>query len=191
MSEPRSHHSSPLKANLVPQEWRAIISPWTPDRELARVLMLRASILWSYSHIERRLMEFAILCSSTPEYRDVSERAPFRRIARIAYLRKVLERDGPLRKVSSLGAAILDRYEQSAEIRNRMAHADIDMVAPDFTRFIEIAMDGQDISERWFNYYPGDLERQAVKAARFSKAVQRLHYRVLEAKEANVGSTSP
>ncbi|WP_447909944.1 hypothetical protein [Brevundimonas bullata] len=171
---------SPLKPNQVPKEWRAIISPWTPDLELARVLMLRAAILWSYSHIERRLMEFAIRCSSTPEYRDVSEKAPFRRAARIAYLRKVLELDGPLKPVAGLGSAILDRYEESAEIRNRMAHADIDLVAPDMVRFIEIAMEGQDITERRFNYYPGDLERQAIKAARFSKAVQRLHYKTFK-----------
>lgn len=176
---------------MVPKEWRAVRNPWLRDDELARVLVLRGVILWSYSHIERRLMEFAIMCSNTPEYRDVSEKAPFRRVARIAYLRRVLEQDGPLKRVSRLGTAILDRYEDSAEIRNRMAHADIDMVAPEFTRFIEIAMDDQDITERWFNYYPGDLERQAIKAARFSKAVQRLHYRVLQAKEPDTGSASP
>jgi hypothetical protein len=176
---------------LVPKEWRAVRNPWTQDGELARILILRGAILWSYSHIERRLMEFAIMCSNTPEYRDVSEKAPFRRVARIAYLRRVFEQDGPLKRVSRLGTAILDRYEDSAEIRNRMAHADIDMVAPEFTRFIEIAMDGQDITERWFNYYPGDLERQAVKAARFSKAVQRLHYKVLQAKVPDIGSASP
>lgn len=175
---------SPLKPNRVPKEWRAINSRWMPDQELARVLTLRAAILWSYSHIERRLMEFAILCSSTPEYRDVSEKAPFRRAARISYLRKVLELDGPLKRVAGLGGAILDRYEESAEIRNRMAHADIDLVAPDVVRFIEIAMEGQDITERRINYYPGDLERHAIKAARFSKALQRLHYRAFDAEVA-------
>lgn len=182
---------SPLTPTLVPREWRAVINPWTPDHELSRVLTLRGAILWSYSHIERRLMEFAIMCSNTPEYRDVSDKAPFRRAARIAYLRRVLEQDGPLKRISPLGTAILDRYEASAEIRNRMAHADIDLVAPEFTRFIEIAMDGQDISERWFNYYPGDLELHAIKAARFSKAVQRLHYRVLQAKAPDDRPASP
>ncbi len=168
--------TSPLKPKLVPAPWRATINPWTPDADLARVLILRGAILWSYSHIERRLMEFAIRCSQAPEYRDVSDKAPFRRAARIGYLRKVLESDGPLKRYRSLGTAILDRYEASSEIRNRMAHADIDLVAFDMVRFIEIVMEGQDISERWFNFYPGDLEREAIKAARFSKAVQRLNY---------------
>lgn len=106
----------------------------------------------------------------------MSEKAPFRRVARIGYLRKVMEANGPLKRYATLGTAILDRYEGSAELRNRMAHADIDLVAVEMVRFIEIVMDGQEITERWFNYYPGDLEREAIKAARFSKAIQRLYY---------------
>lgn len=163
---------------LVPKEWRAEVNPWTRDDELARALILRGAILWSYSHIERRMMDFIIRCAQMPEYHDIAENPPFRRAKRIGYIREVLKGDGPFRRYERLGAAILKRYEASAEIRNRMAHADHDFLGAGLLRLRDFALDGTKvIRDRWWNYYPGHLEREAVKAARFSKAIQRLHYR--------------
>lgn len=161
---------------MVPKEWRAVQNPWLRDDDLARVLVLRGTILWSYSHVERRILDLAVRCSRTPEYRDIADKAPFRRNARISYVRKVLATDGPLSRYKRLGEAILDRYEQSAEVRNQMAHADIDFLGHGLTRFTELTVDGNTIADRTLNFFPGDLERHAVKAARLSKVVQRLHY---------------
>lgn len=170
---------SPLKPRLVPKEWRAVHSPWLADDDLARVLILRGAILWSYSHVERRLLDVALRCSRTPEYRNIDEKAPFRRATRIGYLQKVLEAEGPLSPFRRLGEVILKRYEAGAEIRNQMAHADIDFLGLGLTRFKELTVDGNrlTLTDRTFNFAPGELERHAIKAARLSKAVQRLHYK--------------
>ena len=166
--------SKPQK--LVPNEWRAVINPWVQDADLARVLILRGAILWSYSHIEQKLTDVVIRCSHSPQYRDLREKPPFNSGARVAYLRKVLETDGPLSKYAPLGNAILDRYEASRTIRNRMAHADMEALPNWAITFDEIVIDGGRITHHRTNYWPGQLERLAVKAARFSHAVQRIHY---------------
>ena len=130
--------------------------------------------------MERRLLDFAVRCSREDEYRDITDKCPFLRKARISYIRKVLDSDGPLAPFKGLGEAILKRYETGAEIRNQMAHADIDFLGLGLTRFYELTPDGggKTVTERTFNFEPGKLERQAVKAARLSKAVQRLHYKM-------------
>lgn len=166
----------PRPKPLVPNEWRAVINPWVQDRDLARVLILRAAILWSYSHIEQKLTDLVVRCSQTPEYRDLREKPPFSSAARIAYLRKVLATDGPLSKYERLGTAILDRYDESRPIRNRMAHADMQVLPNWAVTFDEIVIDGGEITHRRTNYWPGHLERLAAEAARFSHAVQRIHY---------------
>lgn len=161
---------------LVPNEWRAVINPWVQDGDLARVLILRAAILWSYSHIEQKLTDVAIRCSNSPEYRDIREKPPFSSGARITYLRRVLETDGPLSRYAKLGTAILNRYEKSRVIRNRMAHADMEVLPQWAIVFNEIVIDGGEITIHRTNYWPGQLELLALKAARFSHAVQRVHY---------------
>lgn len=162
----------------VQQAWRAVRHPWLRDEDLTRVLILLGAILWSYSHVERRLLDVALRCSQAPEYRDIDERAPFRRKARISYLRKVIEAEGPLSRFRALGEAILKRYEAGAEIRNQMAHADIDFLGLGITRFTELTVDDdRTLTHRVFNFSPGQLELEATKAARLSRAVQRLHYR--------------
>lgn len=170
---------SPLKPNLVPKEWRAVISPWTPDSELARVLMLRAAILWSYSHVEQKLTYLAIRCSHEPEYRNLAEKPPFTPASRIKFLRRVLDTQGPLSARRSLGLAILDRFDQGRDIRNQMAHADMS-VLPGIARFDEIVISNGEIVHRDTPYYAGQLERIAIKAARFSKAIQRIHYKLFQ-----------
>ncbi|MBA4804712.1 MAG: hypothetical protein H2038_08695 [Brevundimonas sp.] len=161
---------------MVPYEWRAVINPWVQDADLARVLILRSSILWSYSHVEQKLTDVAIRCSMVPEYRDLRETPPFSSAARISYLRKVLATDGPLSRFQRLGTAILDRYEASRAIRNRMAHSDMKVLPRGPTTFDEIVIDGGRITHRISNYWPGQLEAVAVRAARFSRAVQHIHY---------------
>jgi hypothetical protein len=161
---------------LVPREWRAVINPWVRDNDLARALVLRGSILWSYSHIEQKLTDVAIRCSHSPEYRDLREKPPFSSGQRIAYLRSVLETDGPLSRFEALGTAILDRYEASRAVRNRMAHADMEALPDWAITFEELVVDGREITYRRKPYWPGELEEVAVRAARFSRAVQRIHY---------------
>lgn len=164
---------------LVPKSWRAEVNPWTRDDELARALILRGAILWSYSHVERLMMDFIIRCARMPEYYDIADSPPFRRAKRISYIRKVLKADGPLRRYERLGTAVLNRYEASAEIRNQMAHADHAFLGVGLLKLRDFALDGTKvIRDRVWNYHSGHLEREAVKAARFSKACQRLHYRM-------------
>ena len=167
----------PLLPRLVPDRWRAVTNPWTPDADLARDLILRAAILWSYSHAEQKLTDFAIRCSRIPQYRDIAEKPPFTSSARIKFLRKVMDTPGPYFERRALGISVLDRYDAGRPIRNRMAHADMS-VLNGITRFDEIVISGGRIRHVETAYYAGDLEKVAVKAARFSKAIQRFHYRL-------------
>ena len=57
-----------------------------------------------------------------------------------------------------------------------MAHADMTVRPQWAVVFNEIVIDGGVITSHRTNYWPGELELLAVKAARFSQAVQRLHY---------------
>ncbi|WP_426018431.1 hypothetical protein [Brevundimonas sp. DWR2-3-1b1] len=161
---------------LVPNKWRAVVNPWVRDHELAHALILRSSILWSYSHVEQKLTDLVIRCSSEAEYRDIAEKPPFSSSARVKYLRKVLAAPGPLHRFQSFGTAILDRYDASRTVRNRMAHADMEVLQNWGIVFDEIVIDGGEISHRRERYWEGRLEDEAVKAARFSKAVQKIHY---------------
>lgn len=164
------------KKQLVPNQWRAVINPWLEDDELARALILRSAILWSYSHVEQKVTDIVVRCSHEADYREVSEKPPFSSAARVKYLRKVLAIPGPLFRFKRLGLAILDRYDASREIRNRMAHADMEVYKDWGIVFDEIIIDGGQISHRRSRYWAGRLEAEAEKAARFSKAVQRVHY---------------
>lgn len=163
-------------SQLVPRSWRAIRSPWTPDDQLAHVLILRGAIIWSYSHIEQKLFDFAIRCSREPEYRDISETPPFTAASRIKFLRKVFNTPGPLTRFSGLGLAILDRFDGSRDIRNQMAHAEMTVIGVYPIRFDDIVVTDGGIIRHSTPYYEGDLERIARRASRLSKAVQRLHY---------------
>lgn len=169
-----------FKPSLVPEEWRATKSGWAPDGELARVLILRGAILWSYSHVEQRLTELAIECSSVAEYRLIADRFPFHPSKRSAYLRRVFETTGPLSGFRPLGIAVLDRFDGSRDIRNQMAHADME-VMQGLVRFTERMGHEGEVLYRSSPYHPGELERLAIKAARFSQAVQRLRQSMLQA----------
>lgn len=173
-----------MKTLQVPEEWRAVINPWTQDDALARVLILRSAILWSFGHIEQRLTDMAIRCSRMDDYDGIRDKPPFTGSGRVKYLRRVLAQPGPYERYRSLGTAILDRYDATRVLRNRMAHADMQVLGPlpgggDYpVWFEEIVVDGDGITFHRTDYWAGQLEREAVKASRFSKAIQRLHYRL-------------
>lgn len=161
---------------LVPLEWRAVRNPWLQDRELAKALILRAAILWSYSHIEQKLTDFMVRCASMPAYRGLAEKPPFRMKGRVSYLRRVFDAEGPFSQKKSIGIAILDRYDAGRDIRNQMAHADIEVYPEWGTVLDEILIDGTSIHHGRERYWGGRLEQEAKRASRFSKAVQRIHY---------------
>lgn len=174
-----------FKPSLVPEEWRATKSGWAPDGELARALILRGAILWSYSHVEQRLTELAIECSGVEEYWSIADRFPFHPSKRSTYLRKVFDTPGPLSRFRPLGVAVLNRFDASRDTRNQMAHAEME-VMQGLVRFTERMGHEGEVLLRVTPYYPGELERLAVKAARFSKATQRLHQTMLSSAEKNV-----
>lgn len=166
-------------SELVPDEWRAVINPWVRDEELARALILRSAILWSYSHVEQKLTDIVVRCSHEAAYRDVSANPPSTSAKRVKFLRAVLSIHGPLYPFRNLGVAILDRYDSSRPIRNRMAHADMEVYSDWGGKevvFDEIVVSGGEICHHRSRYSPGRLEAEARRAARFSKAVQRVHY---------------
>ena len=161
---------------LVPDDWRAVINPWVRDAELARALILRSAILWSYSHVEQKLTDIVVRCSHEAAYRDVAAKPPSTSAKRVKFLRAVLSIPGPLYPFRSLGVSILNRYDASRPIRNRMAHADMEVYSDWGVVFDEIVVSGSEISHHRSRYWPGRLEAEARRAARFSKAVQRVHY---------------
>lgn len=162
---------------LVPYEWRATVNPWARDDELARALILRSAILSCYSHIEQKLTDIVVRCSARDEYRDIQDRAPFTSGARFKYLRKVVATDGPLTPFAGIVEAVLKRYEAGRVIRNRMAHADLEVLQNWGVIFDEIVVVGNEITHHRTRYVGGELEALAIRASVFSRACQRLHYK--------------
>jgi hypothetical protein len=162
----------------IDKRWLATRNPWLREREIAEAMMLRGAILWSYGHIEQKITEIAIRCSYVAEYHALREAPPFTMANRITFLRRVLEEPGPLQRYRSVGGAILDRYDRARPLRNRMAHADMKMAGGPPLRFIEIVIDGGEIKQNDTPYYPGQLEALARRVGRFSRACQRLGFKL-------------
>lgn len=159
---------------LVPKSWRAHVNPWVRDSEIADLLILRGAILWSYAHIEQVITEISIHATYQTPYRGLREKPPFSMAQRLAHLRTVLNEDGPLSKYRRYGLAMIARYEASREIRNQMAHSDMYVTSVSGREFREIIIADGEIVSRRMHYWPGQLERVAEGAARFSHRCQRV-----------------
>lgn len=161
---------------LVPQEWRAHVNPWINDEELADLLILRGAILWSYAHIEQVITEITIRATYLDAYRGLRSKPPFSMSARLAHLRAILNMDGPLAKYRRYGLAMIVRYEGAREIRNQMAHSDTYLISVSGREFREIVIADGTITSKRRAYWPGELERVAESAARFSHRCQAMLY---------------
>jgi hypothetical protein len=131
-------------------------------------LMLRGSILWSYSHIEQCIKELVFQTSYCEDYKEISDKPPRQNSERLRHLKNVLEEDGPLLPYCSKIKSILKAYETGQTIRNRMAHAHM-LTAGNWLKFVEIVPEGEHWVERTTPYYNGDLLNQAREAARLSQ----------------------
>ncbi|WP_332655688.1 hypothetical protein [Brevundimonas sp.] len=161
---------------LVPHEWRAHVNPWVKDDELADLLILRGAIVWSYAHIEQVITEITIRATYLDAYRGLRSQPPFSMSARLTHLRKILNMDGPLARYRRYGLAMIVRYERAREVRNQMAHSDMFPISLSGREFREIVIADGTITSKRAPYWPGELERVAESAARFSQRCQAVLY---------------
>lgn len=149
-----------------------------PSDRTANLLMLRGSLVWSFAEIEQMIIEVAIRTSYFDAYAGMQDSAPQSFRERLDYLKKMLDREGPLNRFHSLGLAIIARYESSQPLRNQMAHDRMKAVAQRPVKFSGIFVEKRGITERPAEYTDGTLESLARKIALFARALQKLKYRL-------------
>jgi len=155
----------------------AVISPWEPSDRVAEAYMLRGAILASFAHIEQCLSELAIRASYAPEYDSIAsdhDSLPFTMSKRVRFLKRIAGTAGPLGPYSSLLQSVLKRWEKTKDLRDQMAHAHMSVLPNAPVRFSGIKPDGGEIHMVWSNYFSPALTNAALRAARFSRACQRI-----------------
>src|SRR3954447_16480611 len=81
----------------------------------------RGWIINSYAQFENLLSDLVRRAHAFPEYADL--RTPFRTSSRIATVRELLDRTGPLSQFKESIAGLLDRFEAFEDSRLMLVHA--------------------------------------------------------------------
>lgn len=151
------------------------VNPWQSKRSIEAVLLYRGAIVSAWANVEASIIEVALRSSIHPRYSHIRDTYPSRLDGRVKYLRKVLASDGPLANHASLGNAILNRYVESADLRNLMAHAGMRVMPQWGTTFQMFKPKAdQEVALLRIRYTEEALNNLAHKAARFSRAVKSL-----------------
>ncbi len=148
-------------------------NPWTPQEAMEKALLYRGSIVAAWGNIETWLSELAVRASHADAYRGLKESFPYKIESRIGFLEQVLRLPGPLQPYASLGLLILVRVRNSAELRNRMAHARMRVLPNWGVTFEELVGQKDRVIVRQHRYSPQQMEEFARRATRLSRFVQR------------------
>lgn len=158
-----------------PQAFALEVNPWQTKASVEKVLLYRGAIVAGWANVEASLIEVAIRASHHDSYLGFRDKYPSKLKSRVSYLRDVLGMPGPLNCYSRLGYAVLDRYADTADMRNIMAHArmaTLPMWGATF-HFFQAKSDSE-ITYRTHRLTEEQLRVLAKKATRFSRAVRML-----------------
>jgi len=164
-----------------PQGLSLEVNPWLTKEAVENVLLYRGAFVAGWANVETSLIELAIRASLSEHYRSVRDAYPSKLKTRLAYLRTVFDLPGPLANYSSIGNAVLDRFEKYQDFRNMMAHSRM-TIMPDWGATFHFfrAKSDREITYRTLRLTESQLGWYASRAAKFSRAVRRLMYRVDE-----------
>lgn len=160
--------------------------PWLTDTDMERILLFRGTFVSAAAQVETILTELAVRASYHPNYVDAREHFPRRRDDRIKHLRKLCILPGPLAPRAKRLDAIVQFYEASQTMRDRLAHArmtarsDGGMIARAFglteaVRLLEIAGGGDLVELRDNRMSINELRQLAERAALVSRATERYY----------------
>lgn len=152
-------------------------SRWSPTGEAGEVYLLRGVIVSAFAHADFLAMELAIRASAVPEY-GFKETPPSRTATRVKYLKRVADTEGPLSPFRPLLEALIRRLEEVAKVRHYFAHAKVQVLSGGWIVFEDYDVRGAEITNTRKRHSPEDLRRIAFRAARFSRACAKLHYRL-------------
>jgi hypothetical protein len=80
----------------------------------------RGWVVNSYAQFENLLSDLVRRAKALPEYSDLE--VPYRTVSRVARVRELLARDGPLNQYQNDLVAMLDRFESFEDVRLMMVH---------------------------------------------------------------------
>ena len=150
------------------------INPWSRRGDVEAALLFRGSIVSAYGYIETVLGEICISASRLPHYAQLRDSFPHSAEQRISFLRRAFALD-PLTKYQPWARMFLDRLEAHNDLRNRAAHARM-QVMPDWgVTFVDLRRQGPDnVESRRQRMTMEELEGAAWRAARLSRLCQNL-----------------
>lgn len=151
------------------------VNPWHTETSVDAAHYYRGVIVGGWASVECALIEVALRCSRIPVYLEIRDTFPSKLAGRLIYLRKVLDADGPLRPFKSLGLCVINRYDETADLRNIMAHA-WQTILPEWgaTYYGFNAKTGTEVTYYHRRLTIDQLHEEAARSARFSRAVRYL-----------------
>ncbi|NQE61407.1 hypothetical protein [Caulobacter sp. RHG1] len=148
------------------------INPWTPEHEALSAMLYRGAIVSAWGFIETHLNETAVRCSWHEDYQPLLAKYPRILHERVQYLRDVLDAPGPLHPYRSYGHGLLQRFVDSAALRNTMAHARMEVLPPMGITFREVGRFDGELQQRRRRYQLVELQAMARRATRLSRLCQ-------------------
>jgi hypothetical protein len=150
------------------------INPWSRRGDVEAALLFRGSIVSAYGYIETMLGEVCIKASRLPHYADLRDSFPHSAEQRISFVRRAFALE-PLSMYQQWATMFLDRLEAHNDLRNRAAHARM-QVMPDWgVTFLDLRRQGPDnVESRRQRMTMAELEAAAWRAARLSRLCQHL-----------------
>lgn len=106
-----------------PQGLALEVNPWQTKASVDAALLYRGAIVAGWASVETTIIELAIRASGHEAYVGHRKAYPTKLKTRVAYLRDILSLPGPLDRYADDIGRIVDHYVESADLRNMLAHA--------------------------------------------------------------------
>ena len=160
-----------------PQGLALEVNPWQTKKAIESVLLYRGAIVAGWANVETTLNELSIRLSYMPEYQAIRRSYPHKRKSLANFLRTVFDALGPLQPFNPMANCVLERFEETADLRNLMAHGGMKVLSvATFQMYKSKSSDEITMLKRMFT--EREMLALARRASRFSRAVQHLYHRL-------------
>lgn len=151
-------------------------NPWTNHEDLLRATAARGAIVSAWAQLDGYLTEVIARSARYLAYQDLlPPKFPSQRPKRIELLSSMLQAEGPLHRWRREGQAYLDHFGEADEVRNILAHAQMQVLPMWGVTFKEyLPVKGGGFVEKPHRVTVEQLEEVAVYWARFSRRVDRI-----------------
>ena len=177
MSEEANQPARDKLLGYGPQGLALEVNPWQTKKSVEAVLLYRGAIVAGWANVEATLIEVAIRLSYLPEYHVIRESYPYRRKSRVNFLRAAFDVPGPLLPYAKIANCILNKFEETADLRSLMAHGGMTILSTVKLRVYkskssdEVTMMNRVLTET-------EMLNLARSVTRFSRAVRHLYHKL-------------